>query len=113
DQEKLGSGLQKLVQEDPTFRVQTDPDTGQTLIAGMGELHLEILVDRLLREFGVAANVGKPQVSYRETIRGAAEAEGRYGRQAGGRGQFGHVKIRIGPAGLDEGFVFENAVVGG
>jgi elongation factor G len=113
DQEKLGSGLQKLVQEDPTFRVQTDPDTGQTLIAGMGELHLEILVDRLLREFGVAANVGKPQVSYRETIRGAAEAEGRYVRQTGGRGQYGHVKIRIGPAGLDEGFIFENAVVGG
>jgi elongation factor G len=113
DQEKLGTALQKLVHEDPTFRVQTDPDTGQTLIAGMGELHLEILVDRLLREFGVAANVGKPQVSYRETIRGSAEAEGRYIRQSGGRGQYGHVKIKIGPAGFDKGFVFENAVVGG
>jgi elongation factor G len=113
DQEKLGTALQKLVHEDPTFRVQTDPDTGQTLIAGMGELHLEVLVDRLQREFGVAANVGKPQVSYRETIRGSAEAEGRYIRQSGGRGQYGHVKIKIGPAGFDKGFVFENAVVGG
>jgi elongation factor G len=113
DQEKLGTALQKLVHEDPTFRVQTDPDTGQTLIAGMGELHLEILVDRLQREFGVAANVGKPQVSYRETIRSAATAEGRYIRQTGGRGQYGHVKIRIEPAGLDQGFVFENAIVGG
>jgi elongation factor G len=113
DQEKLGTALQKLVHEDPTFRVQTDPDTGQTLIAGMGELHLEILVDRLQREFGVAANVGKPQVSYRETIRGIATAEGRYIRQTGGRGQYGHVKIRIEPAGVDRGFVFENAVVGG
>jgi elongation factor G len=113
DQEKLGTALQKLVHEDPTFRVQTDPDTGQTLIAGMGELHLEILVDRLQREFGVAANVGKPQVSYRETIRGTAQAEGRYIRQTGGRGQYGHVKIRVEPAGSDQGFVFENAVVGG
>jgi elongation factor G len=113
DQEKLGAGLQKLVQEDPTFRVHTDPDTGQTLIAGMGELHLEILIDRLQREFGVAANVGKPQVSYRETIKGAATAEGRYIRQSGGRGQYGHVKIRIEPAGVDQGFVFENEVVGG
>ena len=107
------TALAKLVQEDPTFRVQTDPDTGQTLIAGMGELHLEILVDRLLREFSVAANVGKPQVAYRETIRAAAAAEGRYIRQTGGRGQYGHVKIRIAPAGADEGFVFENAIVGG
>jgi elongation factor G len=113
DQEKLGSALQKLVSEDPTFRVQTDPDTGQTLIAGMGELHLEILVDRLQREFGVAANVGKPQVSYRETIKGEASAEGRYIRQSGGRGQYGHVKIHIGPAGFEKGFVFENAIVGG
>jgi elongation factor G len=113
DQEKLGTALQKLVSEDPTFRVQTDPDTGQTLIAGMGELHLEILVDRLQREFGVAANVGKPQVSYRETIKGEAAAEGRYVRQSGGRGQYGHVKIRIAPAGCDQGFVFENAIVGG
>jgi elongation factor G len=113
DQEKLGAALQKLVSEDPTFRVQTDPDTGQTLIAGMGELHLEILVDRLQREFGVAANVGKPQVSYRETIKGTATVEGRYIRQSGGRGQYGHVKIRIEPAGFDKGFVFENAIVGG
>jgi len=113
DQEKLGSALQKLVSEDPTFRVQTDADTGQTLIAGMGELHLEILVDRLQREFGVAANVGKPQVSYRETVKGTATVEGRYIRQSGGRGQYGHVKIRIGPAGFDKGFVFENAIVGG
>jgi elongation factor G len=112
DQERLGQGLGKLVQEDPTFRVQTDPDTGQTLIAGMGELHLEILVDRLQREFGVAANVGRPQVAYRETIRESAEAEGRFIRQTGGRGQYGHVKIRLEPA-LDQGFVFENAVVGG
>ncbi|HEX6850175.1 MAG TPA: elongation factor G [Candidatus Polarisedimenticolaceae bacterium] len=112
DQERLGQGLGKLVQEDPTFRVHTDPDTGQTLIAGMGELHLEILVDRLQREFGVAANVGRPQVAYRETIRQAAEAEGRFIRQTGGRGQYGHVKIRLEPA-PDRGFVFENAVVGG
>ncbi|MBZ5639041.1 MAG: elongation factor G [Acidobacteriia bacterium] len=113
DQEKLGAGMAKLLQEDPTFRVQTDPETGQTLIAGMGELHLEILVDRLLREHGVAASVGQPQVAYRETIRGAADAEGRYVRQTGGRGQYGHVKIRIEPAGRDGGFVFENSIVGG
>ena len=113
DRDKLGTALQKLVSEDPTFRVQTDPDSGQTLIAGMGELHLEILVDRLLREFGVAANVGKPQVAYRETIKGSASAEGRYIRQSGGRGQYGHVKIRIEPAGPGEGFVYVNAIVGG
>jgi elongation factor G len=112
DQERLAGALGKLVQEDPTFRVQSDPETGQTLIAGMGELHLEILVDRLLREFHVAANVGRPQVAYRETIRRAAEAEGRYIRQTGGRGQYGHVRIRLEPA-ADSGFVFENAVVGG
>ena len=113
DQEKLATALGKLVQEDPTFRVSADPDTGQTLIAGMGELHLEILVDRLQREFGVGANVGKPQVSYRETIRGQAEGEGRFIRQTGGRGQYGHVKIRVAPAGSGEGFVFDNAIVGG
>ncbi len=113
DQERLGAGLAKLVQEDPTFRVNTDPDTGQTLIAGMGELHLEVLVDRLQREFGVAASVGKPQVAYRETIRSAAEAEGRWVRQTGGRGQYGHVRLRIEPTGRDGGFVFENLVVGG
>jgi elongation factor G len=113
DQDRLAGGLAKLVQEDPTFRVQTDPDTGQTLIAGMGELHLEILVDRLQREFNVAANVGKPQVSYRETIKTAAAGEGRYIRQTGGRGQYGHVKIRLEPAGRDQGFVFRNKIVGG
>src|SRR5437762_8583990 len=97
DQEKLGTALQKLMQEDPTFKVHTDPDTGQTLISGMGELHLEILVDRMLREFNVGANVGRPQVAYRETIRSEAEAEGKYIRQTGGRGQYGHVKLRIEP----------------
>ena len=113
DQEKLGSGLRRLLQEDPTFRVNTDPDTGQTLIGGMGELHLEILVDRLQREFGVSANVGKPQVAYRETLGGSSEAEGRYVRQTGGRGQYGHVKIRVQPLGRDGGFEFVNAIVGG
>ncbi|MGH9778447.1 MAG: elongation factor G, partial [Candidatus Acidiferrales bacterium] len=97
DQEKLGEAMQKLQQEDPTFRVHTDPDTGQTLISGMGELHLEILTDRMLREFGVGANVGRPQVAYRETIRRPAEAEGKYIRQTGGRGQYGHVVLTIEP----------------
>jgi elongation factor G len=97
DQEKLAGALGKLTQEDPTFKVNTDPDTGQTLISGMGELHLEILVDRMMREFNVAANVGRPQVAYRETIAGAAEAEGRYVRQTGGRGQYGHVYLRVDP----------------
>ncbi|MGH9787574.1 MAG: elongation factor G, partial [Candidatus Acidiferrales bacterium] len=97
DQEKLGESLQKLQQEDPTFRVHTDPDTGQTLISGMGELHLEILTDRMLREFGVGANVGRPQVAYRETIRRPAEAEGKYIRQTGGRGQYGHVVLSVEP----------------
>ena len=95
DQEKLGNALAKLTQEDPTFKVNTDPDTGQTLISGMGELHLEILVDRMVREFNVAANVGRPQVAYRETILGSAEAEGKYVRQTGGRGQYGHVFVRV------------------
>ena len=95
DQEKMGAALGKLTQEDPTFKVNTDPDTGQTLISGMGELHLEILVDRMMREFNVAANVGRPQVAYRETIRGSAEAEGKYIKQTGGRGQYGHVNLRI------------------
>jgi len=103
DQEKLGTALGKLVQEDPTFRVRTDPDTGQTLISGMGELHLEILVDRLVREFNVAANVGRPQVSYRETIRKAAEGEGKYIRQTGGRGQYGHVVLTAEPGVPAEG----------
>jgi elongation factor G len=97
DQEKMGTALGKLTQEDPTFKVHTDPDTGQTLISGMGELHLEILVDRMLREFNVGANVGRPQVAYRETIRAAAEAEGKYIRQTGGRGQYGHVNLEIEP----------------
>ncbi len=100
DQEKMGVGLQKLTQEDPTFRVHTDPDTGQTLISGMGELHLEILVDRLLREFSVSANVGRPQVAYRETVRKVSEAEGKYIRQTGGRGQYGHVQLRLEPLNL-------------
>ncbi len=97
DQEKLGTALGKLAQEDPTFRVHTDPDTGQTLISGMGELHLEIIVDRMLREFGVQASVGRPQVAYRETIRRRAQAEGKYIRQTGGRGQYGHCKIEVHP----------------
>ena len=97
DQEKLGNALGKLTQEDPTFKVHTDPDTGQTLISGMGELHLEILVDRMVREFNVAASVGRPQVAYRETILGSAEGEGKYVRQTGGRGQYGHVFLRVEP----------------
>jgi elongation factor G len=113
DQQRLGVALAKLVREDPTFRVETDPETGQTIIAGMGELHLEVLVERLRREFSVGARVGRPQVAYRETIAGAAEGEARYVRQTGGRGQYGHVRLRAEPAGLGEGFVFENAVVGG
>jgi len=97
DQEKLGNALSKLTQEDPTFKVHSDPDTGQTLISGMGELHLEILVDRMVREFSVSANVGRPQVAYRETILAAAEGEGKYIRQTGGRGQYGHVVLRVDP----------------
>ncbi len=97
DQDKLGTALGKLTQEDPTFKVHTDPDTGQTLISGMGELHLEVLVDRMLREFNVSANVGRPQVAYRETILAAAEGEGKHIRQSGGRGQYGHVNLRIDP----------------
>jgi elongation factor G len=113
DQERLSTALAKLVQEDPTFRVQVDPETGQTLIAGMGELHLEVLVDRLQREFQVGANVGRPQVAYRETISRAAEAECRYVKQTGGRGQYGHVKLRIQPSTCDAGFEFDSKVVGG
>jgi elongation factor G len=113
DQEKLAIALGKLIREDPTFKVHTDPDTGQTIIEGMGELHLEILVDRMVREFGVAANVGKPQVAYRETIRQRAAAEGKFIRQTGGHGQYGHVKIAIEPNAPGAGFVFENEVVGG
>ena len=113
DQEKLGLGLAKLMQEDPTFRVQTDPDTGQTLIAGMGELHLEVIIDRLLREYSVAANVGKPQVAYRETVAGEADGECRYVRQTGGRGQYGHVKLTVFRAGSGDSLKFENAIIGG
>ncbi|MEJ2218819.1 MAG: elongation factor G [Gemmatimonadota bacterium] len=114
DQDKLGQGLQKLAEEDPTFRVYTDEETGQTIIAGMGELHLEIIVDRLKREFKVDANIGRPQVAYRETIRKqAAKVEGRFVRQTGGRGQYGHVVINIGPAEAGQGFVFEDKITGG
>jgi elongation factor G len=113
DQEKLGLSLDKLMREDPTFRVHTDPDTGQTILSGMGELHLEILVDRMIREFGVAANIGKPQVAYRETIRKHAEAEGKFVRQTGGHGQYGHVEITLDPLPPGSGFEFVNEVVGG
>ena len=113
DQEKLGMAIQKLAQEDPTFRVSTDHDTGQTILSGMGELHLEIIVDRMMREFGVAANVGKPQVAYRETIRKSSEAEGRHVKQSGGRGQYGVVKIRVEPLPQGSGFEFVNEIYGG
>ena len=113
DQEKLGSALTKLSQEDPTFRVGTDADTGQTLISGMGELHLEIIVDRLLREFSVGASVGTPQVAYRETITEPVKVEGRFVKQTGGRGQYGHVWLEIKPGEAGSGFVFENNIVGG
>ena len=111
-QEKMGIALQKLAEEDPTFRCYTDEETGQTIIAGMGELHLEIIVDRMLREFKVEANIGKPQVAYRETITGNADVDCKYSRQSGGKGQYGHVKIRIEPN-PEKGFEFVNAVVGG
>jgi elongation factor G len=113
DQEKLGLALAKLMQEDPTFRVHTDPDTGQTLISGMGELHLEIITDRLVREFKVGANVGKPQVAYKETLTAEAEGEGRYVRQTGGRGQYGHAKIRVRPTVDGVEYRFQNKIVGG
>jgi len=113
DQDKMGEALQKLAEEDPTFRVQIDPETGQTIISGMGELHLEIIVDRLLREFKVEADVGKPQVAYRETITRPARAEGRFIRQSGGRGQYGHVWLEVEPRKPGEGFIFENRIVGG
>ncbi len=112
-QEKMSIALQKLAEEDPTFRTYTDEETGQTIIAGMGELHLEIIVDRLLREFKVEANIGNPQVAYRESISKAAEAEGKYVRQSGGRGQYGHCKIRIEPQEPGKGFEFVNNIVGG
>jgi len=112
-QEKMGLGLSKLAEEDPTFRTYTDEETGQTIIAGMGELHLEIIVDRLLREFKVEANVGKPQVAYKETIRRMADVDTKYARQSGGKGQYGHVKIRIEPNESGKGYEFLNEVVGG
>ena len=113
DQEKLGLSLQKLTVEDPSFRVRTDEETGQTIISGMGELHLEIIVDRLLREFNVGANVGKPQVAYKETIRRAVEHEGKFIRQTGGRGQYGHVYLKVEPQPAGAGFEFVDAVKGG
>jgi elongation factor G len=113
DQEKMGMALGRLAQEDPTFKVHTDPDSGQTIISGMGELHLEIIVDRMMREYKVEANVGKPQVAYRETIRKHAEAEGKYIRQTGGRGQYGHAKIKLDPQPAGTGYEFVNDVVGG
>jgi elongation factor G len=112
-QEKMGIALQKLAEEDPTFRTYTNEDTGQTIIAGMGELHLEIIVDRLLREFKVEANVGKPQVSYKETITKEADVDHKYAKQSGGHGQYGHVKIRVYPRKPGEGFEFKNSIVGG
>jgi elongation factor G len=113
DQEKLGTSLGKLAQEDPTFKIRTDPDTAQTIISGMGELHLEIITDRLVREFGVGVNVGKPQVAYKETIRQSAKSEGKYIKQTGGRGQYGHVKLEVTPLPPGSGFEFLNEIVGG
>ncbi|MCG5517131.1 elongation factor G [Ectothiorhodospira sp. 9100] len=113
DQEKMGVALGKLAQEDPSFRVRTDEESGQTIISGMGELHLDIIVDRMKREFKVEANVGKPQVAYRETIRKTVEQEGKFVRQSGGRGQYGHVWVRIEPREAGDGYLFENAIVGG
>ncbi|HZX76602.1 elongation factor G, partial [Lysobacter sp.] len=113
DQEKMGLALGRLAQEDPSFRVRTDEESGQTIIAGMGELHLDIIVDRMKREFNVEANVGKPQVAYRETIRKTIKVEGKYARQTGGKGQFGHVWIELSPNEQGKGYEFENAIVGG
>lgn len=113
DQEKLAEALSRLAEEDPTFKVKHDPETDQTVISGMGELHLEILIDRMFREFKVSANVGKPQVAYKETITMATEGEGRFVRQTGGRGQYGHVKLRVEPVEPGSGFIFENRLVGG
>jgi elongation factor G len=112
-QEKMGLALSKLAEEDPTFKTWTDEETGQTIIAGMGELHLDIIVDRLLREFKVEANVGTPQVSYKETIRKSVEVDKKYARQSGGKGQYGHVKIRVTPNESGKGYEFKNSVVGG
>ena len=113
DQEKMGVALSRLAQEDPTFKVKTDPETNQTIIAGMGELHLEIIVDRMMREFKVEANVGKPMVAYRETIRKRVEAEGKFVRQSGGRGQYGHVRMYVEPNEAGKGYEFINDIKGG
>src|SRR5690606_3317678 len=113
DQEKMGIALQRLAQEDPSFRVRTDEESGQTIISGMGELHLELIVDRMKREFKVECNVGQPQVAYRETIRKLVEQEGKFVRQTGGRGQYGHVWLRIEPLERGKGYEFVNAIVGG
>jgi len=113
DQEKMGVALGRLAQEDPTFKIHTDEDTGQTIIAGMGELHLEIIVDRMMREFKVGANVGKPQVAYKETIRRKAEGEHKHVKQTGGHGQYGHCVLTVEPSGVGVGFVFENSIKGG
>ena len=113
DQERMGIALQKLAKEDPSFRVATDEESGQTIISGMGELHLDIIVERMRREFKVEANIGKPQVAYRETIRKTVEQEGRFVRQSGGRGQYGHVYVKIEPQKAGIGYEFVNAVVGG
>ena len=113
DQEKMGIAMQKLAKEDPSFRIHTDEDSGQTIISGMGELHLEIIVDRMKREFGVEANVGKPQVAYRETSRKTVQQEGKFVRQSGGRGQYGHVYLKIEPLDSGAGYEFVNAIVGG
>src|SRR5204863_4341199 len=113
DQEKMGVALSRLAQEDPSFRVRTDDESGQTIISGMGELHLEIIVDRMKREFGVEANVGKPQVAYREAIKRSVEVEGKFIKQSGGRGQYGHVWLKVEPAEVNKGFEFVDAIKGG
>ncbi|MDO8663386.1 MAG: elongation factor G, partial [Candidatus Wildermuthbacteria bacterium] len=113
DQEKMGMALRRLAEEDPTFRVKTDIETSDTIISGMGELHLDVIVDRMRREFKVEGNVGRPQVAYRETIKNSAEAEGKYIKQSGGRGQYGHVYIKVEPKNRGEGFEFINDITGG
>jgi elongation factor G len=113
DQDKMGIALGKLAREDPSFQVRTDEESGQTIISGMGELHLDIIVDRMKREFNVAANIGKPQVAFRETIRDTIEQEGKFIRQSGGRGMYGHVWLKLEPLEVGSGYIFENAIVGG
>jgi elongation factor G len=113
DQDKMGIALARLAEEDPTFQVYTDEDSGQTIIRGMGELHLEVIIDRMLREFKVGANIGKPQVAYKETITQPARVEGRFVRQTGGRGQYGHVWLEVEPLERGGGFIFEDRIVGG